>query len=330
MYAIETRELAKSFTVKQPRPSGRAWFGSLLRPRDLGEVSAVRGVSLAIAPGERVAFIGPNGAGKSTTLKMLTGILTPTSGHAEIAGFVPWLDRQRLAQRIGILFGQRSQLWHHLPVGDSFDLLAKIYRLDRAVYAERRGRLAAVFGIGEFLSRPVSQLSLGQRLRCEIAASLLHAPKVLLLDEPTIGLDVTAKAALRDHLNALSREEGLTILLTSHDTGDIEEICERAMVIDKGAVLLDRPVAALRRQFLQHRSVTVVAEDERPALDLPGVTVSAREPHKLTLAVDTEATTIERVVSAALSTLLIRDLMIENPPLDDVIRAIYRSAEAAS
>src|SRR5262249_31130071 len=211
---------------------------AILRPPPATDIPAVQGVSFAVGRGERVAFIGPNGAGKSTTLKMLTGILRPTAGHAEVAGLVPWQQRRRLARHIGILFGQRSQLWYHLPVRTSFDLLGRIYGLTRARQAERQERLAHAFAIRDLLDRPVSQLSLGQRLRCEVAASLLHAPAILLLDEPTIGLDVTAKAALRDHLNALSREENTTILLTSHDTGDIERICERVILIDHGRLLL--------------------------------------------------------------------------------------------
>lgn len=326
MPVIAVDRLSKSFRVAPP--AARRTLAGFWRRRPMAEVPAVRDLSFAIGAGERVAFIGPNGAGKSTTLKMLTGILRPSSGHAEVAGFVPWQERRRLAYRLGIVFGQRSQLWHHLPVRSSLDLLARIYDVAPALHRRRLDRLAAVFDIADLIDRPVSQLSLGQRIRCEIAAALLHGPPLLLLDEPSLGLDVMAKAALRDHLNALSREDGTTVLLTSHDTGDIEKICDRVLVIDKGRLLLDQPLAQLRREFLQRRSLVIVTAEERPRLDLPGVLVAEAAPYRLTLMVDTGVTAVERVVAAALEHLSVRDLVIENPPLDDVIAAIYRRAEA--
>jgi ABC-2 type transport system ATP-binding protein len=324
MAAIVVTELSKSFLTRPARPAGWRGLGAALRPAPSIRVSAVRDLSFTIGHGERVAFIGPNGAGKSTTLKMLAGILHPSSGRAEVAGFVPWQERRRLAQQIGIVFGQRSQLWYHLAVRRSFALLGRIYGLDRADYRTQLARLAECFAIADLLDRPVAQLSLGQRLRCEIAAALLHRPKLLLLDEPTIGLDVTAKAALRDHLNTISREDGTTILLTSHDTGDIERICERVIVVDRGTLLLDRPLEDLRRSFLQRRIVVLATDEENPDLALPGVTVAAAEPYRLTLAVDTKLAPIERVVAAALERLTLRDIVIENPPLEEVVKAIYR------
>ncbi|MBV9522272.1 MAG: ATP-binding cassette domain-containing protein [Alphaproteobacteria bacterium] len=324
MTAIVVTALSKSFLARPPPPAGWRRFGALLRPPPAISIPAVHDLSFAIRPGERVAFIGPNGAGKSTTLKMLTGILRPSAGRAEVAGFVPWEQRRQLAQRIGILFGQRSQLWHHLAVRRSFELLARIYGIAPSDYRDQLQRLAARFAIEELLDRPVAQLSLGQRLRCEIAAALLHRPKLLLLDEPTIGLDVTAKVALRDHLDALSREDGTTILLTSHDSGDIERICERVIVVDHGTLLLDRPLQCLRRTFQRHRVVVLMTDEERPELVLPGVVVAASEPYRLTLSVDTAAAPLERVVAAALERFTLRDLVIENPPLEEIVKAIYR------
>jgi ABC-2 type transport system ATP-binding protein len=318
--AITVDRLCKSFRVRAARPPGVAPW----RRRPAEEVVAVADLSFAIRPGERVAFIGPNGAGKSTTLKILTGILRPSGGEAQVTGFVPWRERRQLAYRIGIVFGQRSQLWYHLPVRRSFDLLGRIYGVDRDLLARRLARLAAVFDILPLLDRPVAQLSLGQRIRCEIVAALLHAPALLLLDEPTIGLDVTAKSALRDHLNALSREAGATLLLTSHDTGDIERLCDRAIVIDRGRLLLDEPLDRLRRDFLQRRSVILVTAEEFPTLALPGVTIAAAEPYRLVLRVDTGVTSVEKVVAAALQCLSLRDLVIEPPPLEEIIKAIYR------
>src|SRR5258708_2985811 len=207
MAALYLDKLAKTFRTR-PSPAGgiRSLARLFHRPRSR-EVAAVAGVRFSIERGERVAFIGPNGAGKSTTLKMLSGILTPSAGHAEVNGLVPWQARRRLASSIGIVFGQRSQLWPSLPVADSFWLLARIYGLAPDRFQRQRSRLIEGFELAELMHRPAAQLSLGQRMRCEIAAALLHAPKILFLDEPTIGLDVTPKAALRDHLNALSQPD---------------------------------------------------------------------------------------------------------------------------
>ncbi len=323
MPAIRVENLTKSFRVRAAAALGTSALARWLRPAT-EELLAVGGISFAIEPGERVAFIGPNGAGKSTTLKMLTGLLRPSGGAAEVAGFVPWTDRRRLARRIGIVFGQRSQLWWQLPVRRSFELIGRIYSVDRAILAERIATLAEGFGIGGFIDRPASQLSLGQRLRCEIAAALLPAPDILLLDEPTIGLDVTGKALLRDHLDAMSRAAGTTVLLTSHDTGDIEHICERVIVIDHGRLLMDVPLATLQRDFLRHRTVVLVTEEERPGLDLAGVAIVRTEPHRLTLDVDLDTVPIDRVVGTALAQLGVRDLAVENPPLEAIIKAIYR------
>jgi ABC-2 type transport system ATP-binding protein len=320
--AIEVEHLSKAFS------SRRSWRAAL-RGEPRKEVIAVGDISFVIAAGERVAFIGPNGAGKSTTLKMLTGILQPSGGKAHVTNLVPWLSRRELALRLGVVFGQRSQLWYHLPVNDSFDLLARIYGVDKPSYLAQRERLVAAFDVGALLNRPVAQLSLGQRIRCEVVAALLHRPQVLLLDEPTIGLDVTSKAALRDHLNALSREQGTTVLLTSHDTGDIEKICERVIVIDHGHVLLDQSLESLKREFLQHRSIVVVTEDEKPAFALPGTKAAPDGPYRLLVDVDTRLTSLERVIASLLERLKVRDLVIDHPPLEEIVRAIYRRTGGA-
>ena len=320
--AIEVEHLSKVFL------SRRTWRAAL-RGEPRTQVVAVGDISFAIAAGERVAFIGPNGAGKSTTLKMLTGILQPSAGKAHVTNLVPWLARRELAQRLGVVFGQRSQLWYHLPVEDSFDLLARIYGVEPATYHAQRERLVAAFDIGAYLTRPVSQLSLGQRIRCEVVAALLHRPEVLLLDEPTIGLDVTSKAALRDHLSELSREQGTTVLLTSHDTGDIEKICERVIVIDHGRVLLDQSLDSLKREFLQHRSIVVITEDEKPAFALPGIRTATDGPYRLLVDVDTRLASLERVIASLLERLKVRDLVIDHPPLEEIVKAIYKRTAGA-
>ena len=288
--------------------------------------TAVDRVGFSIAPGERVAFIGPNGAGKSTTLKMLTGILHPTSGSARVAGLVPWRERRRLAHEIGIVFGQRSQLWYHVKVEDSFELLGRIYGLATALHRARQAEVAAILRIERLLPQPVKTLSLGQRMRCEIAAALLHRPKILFLDEPTIGLDVTAKALLREHLKHVAEADATAIVLTSHDSGDIEEICSRVILVNHGRVLLDQPLDGLRAAFLARKRITLVTEDEAPRCGIAGAEVVSSGPHKLVLSVDGARESVDRVVTEALARYDVRDLTIENAPLEAIIRDLYRGA----
>lgn len=285
--------------------------------------TAVDGIDFSIAPGERVAFIGPNGAGKSTTLKMLTGILYPSGGSATVAGFTPWEQRQKLAYEIGIVFGQRSQLWYHLPVRDSFDLIGKIYDVPDTDYKKRLGHIVDVLQIADLVGQTVKSLSLGQRMRCEIAASLLHKPKILFLDEPTIGLDVTAKALLREHLKDLADTEETTIMLTSHDTGDIEEICDRVILINHGQILLDKPLRDLRSEFLTKKEITLMTDEEDPQINLEGAEIVGRDRHRITLSVDQAKYPINRIVAQALQILSVRDISIENAPLETIIRHLY-------
>ena len=252
--AVDVQELSKSFRARQPRGAGfRARVADVFAPVTR-ELLAVDHISFRIAEGERVAFIGPNGAGKSTTLKILAGILYPTSGHVTVAGFVPWENRHALGFAVGTVFGQRSQLWYQLAPRDTLELLARVYELPRDVWRARLDALVHAFELEPLLDRPVRQLSLGERMRCEVAASLLHAPSVLFLDEPTIGLDVTAKATIRELLHARSVQDGTTLLLTSHDTGDIEHVCDRVVIIHRGRILLDATVTELRQRY---RTVTL-------------------------------------------------------------------------
>jgi viologen exporter family transport system ATP-binding protein len=325
MPAIEVERLTKVFTTLS-RADEKTGVRGFFSKRIQEQVEAVKDISFAIETGERVAFIGPNGAGKSTTLKMLSGILHPTSGHAIVLGYEPWSDVRRMAYDIGIVFGQRTQLWPHLPVRASYDLLANVYDVDDTVYRRRLGQLIEIFQIGHLVDRPARTLSLGQRMRSEIAASLLHGPKVLFLDEPTIGLDVTAKALLRDHLKRLSEEDDLTLLLTSHDTGDIEEITDRVILINRGEKLVDQPLADLRKDFLRHKVITLATEEAEPGLALAGVSILAQGAHGLTLQVDIDEASVEGVIREALNTLRVRDIAIENSPLEDIIKKIYSDA----
>lgn len=319
--SIVVTDLRKSFQAK--RKTGKTLFGN--RYEKIA-VEAVKGISFTIHRGERVAFIGPNGAGKSTTLKMLSGILYPTSGYAIVAGLVPWQDRRKLAYKIGLVFGQRSQLWYHLPVIQSFDLLGKIYGLEDAAYAAQRDRLTRLFHLEPLLTQPVKSLSLGQRMRCEIAASLLHDPEILFLDEPTIGLDVTTKAELRDHLRVISETQGTTIILTSHDTDDIEEVCERVILINHGEKLIDMSLDGMRRKYLRQKQMRLTTAKENPVLRMPDGIVIKTEPHALTVDINPEIMSVAQVMTQALQTLTIHDVSISDQDLEEVIRHIYKEA----
>jgi ABC-2 type transport system ATP-binding protein len=314
MTAVQLDRLCKTFTFS------RGWG----KQRQKMDVTAVDRISLTVPEGEAIAFIGPNGAGKSTTIKMLTGILHPTSGMATVLGRVPWRDRQSLSRRIGVVFGQRSQLWYHLPPRDTLELLARIYDLDPHDYRKRRDLLVERFGLGEFWSTPVRKLSLGQRMRAEVAASLLHAPQMVFLDEPTIGLDVLARQQLRDLICEWNRQEGVTVFLTSHDTGDIERVAQRVVVINHGRIVLDAPVAELRQQYLSEKILSVkfhTIVSQFPVL--PGVRQLEATDYTLKLEINTCLMPIEQAIGQVLQAGSVADIAIEDPPLDAVIAHIY-------
>jgi ABC-2 type transport system ATP-binding protein len=310
---VEIRDLKKKFTLTR-------WRGF---HRTTVEVTAVDGISLDVPAGQSVAFIGPNGAGKSTTIKMLTGILHPTHGNVRVLGFVPWRERRRLAYHIGAVFGQRSQLWYHLPAVDTFELLARIYSLDRTDFIRTRDLLIDRFDLGSFLQIPVRKLSLGQRMRAEVAASLLHRPKVLFLDEPTIGLDVIARQELRDLIREWNREEGVTIFLTSHDAGDIEHVAERVIVINHGRVVVDDQVPAVRKQYLGTKILKVQFQEPPDEIVLTGVTVLFRSAYELKLEIDTAVTPVQQAIARVLEAAPVADIAVEDPPLEEVIARIY-------
>jgi len=328
--AVEIDGLRKSFRVRRARAPGvAARVHDFFRPQTHA-VLAVDHLSFSIEPGERVAFIGPNGAGKSTTLKILAGILHPDAGQVQVLGRVPARQRHELAFEIGTVFGQRSQLWYQLPPRDTFDLLGHVYEIDRGAHRRRIDSLISLFELGAFIDTPVRQLSLGERMRCEIAASLLHAPRLLFLDEPTIGLDVSAKAAIRELLRTESERDGVTLLLTSHDTGDMERVCERVIVIHRGRLLWDGPIGDLRRSYLTAKRITVWTEAEHLELALPGVRVLSTGSYRTELEVALDTTPLGQVVDAALRLSPVRDLAVEDAPLDAVIRALYANAEERS
>jgi ABC-2 type transport system ATP-binding protein len=291
-------------------------------------VPAVDGVSFSIAPGECVGYIGANGAGKSTTIKMLTGILVPTSGTVRVCGLEPVRERTALARRIGVVFGQRTQLWWDLPLRDSFRLLAAIHRLPGPRWTERLDECVALLEMAPFLDTPVRQLSLGQRMRGEVTAALLHSPELLVLDEPTIGLDLLSTERLRGFLDRERREQGTTVLLTTHDLPDIERLCDRILVIDKGRVAFDGTLPGLVERVGAERVLVVDLVEPGPPLDdVPGTTLRASEADGLRqhLAFRAEVTTAAEVVAAVSERVALRDLSVTEPAIEDVVRRLYLS-----
>ncbi len=310
---IEVEELSRTFEVR--RKDGR-----FRRARHT--VQAVRDLSFSVARGEMVGYIGPNGAGKSTTIKMLTGILVPTAGRLSVAGIDPSRDRVALTRRIGVVFGQRTTLWWDLPLRDSFELLRKIYRVDHARFRRNLADFTELLGLGELLDTPVRQLSLGQRMRGDIAAALLHDPEILYLDEPTIGLDVVSKGRLRDFLRQVNTEREVTLLLTTHDLQDIEQLCSRVMVIDHGSLVYDGTLAGLHARGSSSRTLVVDLVDEAGPIDVPGATVRKVEGPRQWLSFPADASAAP-VVAAVAERYAVADLSINEPAIEDVIREIY-------
>jgi ABC-2 type transport system ATP-binding protein len=325
--AISVSALTKNFRTKV-RPEGLASsLKSLVRP-SYRLVEAVRGVSFEVAEGEVVAFLGPNGAGKSTTIKMLTGILRPSSGSSNVLGLDPARQRTALAASIGAVFGQRSQLWFHLPPADSFRLLGAVYEIEPRVLAERSAALVERFGIGPYMDMPVRKLSLGERIRCEIAASLLHEPRVLFLDEPTIGLDLVVKREVRSLLGEIAKRDGTTVFITSHDVGDIERICKRAIIIHHGGVVVDESMKELRHRSLSRKYIGVKYASPVD-LDLGALKPVKRTETAASYVVDTNEHRLEEVLRALVGRGELEDLTVEDETLEDIIARIYKAEAAA-
>ena len=330
MPAITVRNLRKTFQMKRKAAGLRGSLRALWRPA-YQSIEAVRGLSFEMEEGELLGFIGPNGAGKSTTIKILTGILHPSSGEASVLGHVPWQQRQDLAFQIGSVFGQRPQLWYHLPAVDTFYLFGKIYELEDAALRNRIAFLAEAFEIEELLETPVRKLSLGQRMRCEVAASLLHKPRVLLLDEPSIGLDVVAKQRLRMTIQRMSELEGVGVLLTSHDAGDIEALCRRVIIVNHGEIVYRDKVSALKRRYLTVKTVDVRYNEQIPPdFGLPGVETLKVGRYGAKLRFDTRETPVEPVISGLAAAGSLADVTVSEPSLEDVISAIYERTETES
>jgi ABC-2 type transport system ATP-binding protein len=325
---IEVDKLEKTFRVARHH---RGLLGSL---RNLVEtesdlVRAVDGVTFRIAEGEFVGFIGPNGAGKSTTIKMLTGVLEPSGGRVVVGGLDPRRDRIEHTARLGAVFGQRTQLWWDLPVIESYTLLRHVYRTPEAAWTDQLARLSELLGIAPLLDVPVRKLSLGQRMRCELGAALLHAPRLLFLDEPTIGLDIVAKEAIREFLAAENRERRTTILLTTHDLSDIERLCPRMILIDHGRVVYDGSVEAVRRLVTAERRLTVDFESDAPA-ELPdGVQLEERGRARLVLRFDRERMPAAKLIAWLAERAPIADLTLEETPIERIVAELYRRSASS-
>ncbi|HET7560006.1 MAG TPA: ATP-binding cassette domain-containing protein [Limnochordia bacterium] len=332
MSAIVVSGLAKSYVTYR---KGEGLRGSLraLFKRERVVRAAVRGVDFAIAPGERVGFLGPNGAGKTTTMKMLAGILYPSAGSAAVLGYVPWERKKAFLRQFALVMGQKAQLDWDLPAADSFALNRDIYELDHATYRRRLGEIVELFELGDVLHVPVRQLSLGERMKCELAASLLHGPKVLLLDEPTIGLDLVAQKRLRQFLRAYAATHDVTLMLTSHYMQDVKELCERVIVIDRGAIGFDGNLAALTAQAAVRRISVVFAEPvaggrlEAVLGPLGGIT--GREGDQWGVRLECERAALPTVVGALMQAFAVDDLKVEEPDIDDVIGELFARVRAA-
>lgn len=322
MSIISVKHLSKDFKVKTKSPGFSGSLKSIISPT-YRSIEAVNDISFEVEKGEILAFIGPNGAGKSTTIKMMTGILQPTAGEMRVLGLDPIKDRKQLAYRIGTVFGQKSQLWFHLPPLDSFHLLGRIYDMDTARLKSRIAYLTEVFEIGDLMDIPVRKLSLGQRIRCEIAASILHQPEIIFLDEPTIGLDVVVKQKIRELILTLNKEEQTTIFLTSHDAGDIEQLCKRAIIINHGEIVLDDKIKRLKYDYL-NRKVISIKYDEPVAVTRADINIIKQKGTALQVEVDTSVQEIDDVLTSLIKLGKVIDITITEAPMEEIIAHIYQ------
>ena len=320
---IEVKNLSKDFQIKQKSAGFFGGLSSAFSPK-YKHVKAVDDISFSVEEGELLAFIGPNGAGKSTTIKMLTGILFPTGGKMKVLGFNPSDDRQKLAYHIGSVFGQKPQLWYHLPPIDTYNLFSRIYELNPKDYKERLDFLVEQFEIKDLLKTPVRKLSLGQRMRCEIVASLLHKPKIIFLDEPTIGLDVIAKQHIREVIKYLNEKEKVTIFLTSHDAGDIETLAKRTIVINYGKIIFDDTTEKLKKNYIKTKVVELVVEEPIKNFEFEGGKIVERTKYSLKVELDTAKNSIDKLLSYAMDNFAIKDINIFDPPMEEIIADIYR------
>lgn len=322
MEIIKVENLSKTFKVKQKEKGLKGSLKSVFRP-NIKEIKSVKNISFQVEEGEIIAFIGPNGAGKSTTIKMLTGILYPSSGSVEVLGMNPTKQRKKLAYKIGTVFGQKEQLWMHLTAYDNFKFFGAIYDITKQETEERIEELSKLFELEKFINTPVRNLSLGQRIRCEIVASLIHKPKVLFLDEPTIGLDPVVKENIRKLLKKMNKEYHTTIFLTSHDISDIEKLCKRVIIINDGQIVMDDSMSNLKYHYLDKKVIEARLTKKVNFKDCKGIKVLKQKDNSFKIEIDTKQTDLSNVLKF-MNPENILDINISNTPLEEIISQIYK------
>ncbi len=322
---IEVKNMTKTFQISKRDAGLKNAFKSLFR-REYETISALNDLSFSINEGEMVGYIGPNGAGKSTTIKIMSGILYPDSGTCQINGRVPWKNRIDYVKDIGVVFGQRSQLWWDVPVNDSFELLKHMYKIPEPLFQKNVQMLSELLSITEIIKIPTRQLSLGQRMKCEIVASLLHDPKILFLDEPTIGLDAVSKIAVREFIKTINREKKTTIILTTHDTQDIEALTKRIILIGKGKILLDGQLDDLKQKFSQNKTLTIRFNGILNQL-ANGLTVIEQHSEQMILGIDTEVISISSAITYLANSVELYDVRVNHATVDDVVVGLYKEYE---
>ena len=320
---ISFQRVNKVYKVAKRAPGISAALKSVIR-REYEYIEALRDVSFSIEPGEIVGYIGPNGAGKSTTIKILSGILVPSGGACSVLGLTPWENRIEHVKSIGVVFGQRTQLMWDIPVVDSFELLRDIYSVPQARYRKNLDELTDLFGLSDFIDIPVRQLSLGQRARCEIAASLLHNPLILFLDEPTIGLDAVSKVAVREFVKRINKENGVTVLLTTHDMGDVEALTDRVMLIGKGQILYDGSFDRMKGAYNTVNILTIDYSGEGEIALPEHATLLSNENNRAIISVDTAKAPVSQVINALSQALTIYDISIQYRPVEEIIAEVYK------
>jgi ABC-2 type transport system ATP-binding protein len=323
---IQLQGISKFYKVAK-RQTGLKQAAKSLFLREHTTVEALKNITFEITQGEIVGYIGPNGAGKSTTIKIMSGILVPDTGRCTIMGYTPWKDRVEYVKNIGVVFGQRSQLWWDVPVIDSFELLKDIYKIPQQDYQTTKDLLIETLQLQEIMNSPVRQLSLGQRMRCEIAASLLHNPKILFLDEPTIGLDAVSKIAVRQFIKTINKEKGVTIILTTHDMNDIEALADRVILIGKGSLLYDGQLEELKKRYSAQKTITVDYHKHQTPISIPGTQTLLWTPERAIITVDTEKTSTSQVITRLSGLVDLKDVAIEAQPIEDIIVQLYKEYE---